>query len=135
MNIDGPAFQTLGSTRQYGLLNDEFSLVCGTGLGSNPPATITWTAPDGTDIVNNDRHNIESGPDIVSMNFTHTIMSDNGIWRCSVIVRSERNVLNSDSEGNLIVLGGQLEDVIGTPIQHEILLTVISKSKIHKQEN
>ena len=105
------------------LLGDGLSLVCGTGLNSNPQATITWTAPDGTAIMDNAQYDHENGPDIVRLNFTLTILSDTGIWRCVATVRSENHFVRS-SDGRLEL--GQ-EVVIGSPIQHDIQLTVICK--------
>ena len=100
-----------------------FSLVCGRGLDSNPQATITWTAPDQTTIVDNARYDLENGPDIVRLNFTRTILSDSGIWTCEVIMRSERHVVSSEGE---LIRGGQA--VIGTPLRHQFMLTVIGES-------
>ena len=64
-------------------MGDSLSLICGTGLDSNPQATITWTAPDGTIIMDTARYDLDNGLDIVRLNFTHTILSDAGIWRCT----------------------------------------------------
>ena len=121
---DGPSFQSRGPVQRYVLLNDSLSLVCGTGLDSNPQATITWTAPDGTTIKDNAQYDLENGPDIVRLNFTHTIISDTGTWRCDVIVTSERHAVSS---GRLVLVD---PEVIGAPIQHDIRLTVIGKHSI-----
>ena len=80
------------------LLGDNFSLVCGRGLDSNPQASIIWTAPDGAIIMDNSRYVLKNGPDIVRLNFTQTILSDSGIWTCDVIVRSERHIVSSEGE-------------------------------------
>ena len=104
-------------------MNDSLSLVCGTGLDSNPQASITWTAPDGTTVMDNARYDLEDGSDIVRLNFTHTILSDTGIWRCVATVRSESHFVSS-SDWRLVL--GQ-EAVIGSPIQHDIQLIVIGK--------
>ena len=56
------------------------------------------------------------------LNFTQTILNDSGIWTCEIVVRSDRHVINK--EGRLI-LGGQV--VIGTPLRHQFLLTVIGE--------
>ena len=61
---DLPSFVTQGPTHQYILLGDSLSLVYGTGLDSNPQATITWTAPDGTTIMDNARYELDNGHDI-----------------------------------------------------------------------
>ena len=73
---------------------DSASLVCGTGLDSNPQATITWTAPDGTAVVDNARYNLDNGPEVVQLNITHTFLSDTGIWRYDITVSSEAHKLN-----------------------------------------
>ena len=97
---DPPSFNfiTEGPTHHYALLDDSASLVCGTGLDSNPQATITWTAPDGTTVVDNARYNLDNGPGVVQLNITHTALSDAGIWTCDVMVSSEAHQLN---EGRL----------------------------------
>ena len=126
MSPDGPTFQSDGPTQmptqRYVLLGNHLSLVCGRGLDSNPEASITWTAPDGTTIMDNDRYDLESGRDIVRLNFTRTIPGDTGIWTCDVIVRSRRHIV---SDGRL-VLGEKA--VIGIPIRHQFMVTVIGES-------
>ena len=78
-------------------------------------------APDGTIIVDNARYHLENGPGTMRLNFTHTILSDNGIWRCDVRVISDQDVI---SNGSLI---RQDLNVIGTPIICDIQLTIIGK--------
>ena len=102
------------------LLNDRLSLVCGTGLASNPSASVTWMAPDGTTIMDNARYDLENGPGIVRLNFTRTIPSDSGIWRCRVFTESDQYVV---SGGRLIQ---QDSDLIGEVIV-DVQLTVIGK--------
>ena len=102
------------------MLNDRLSLVCGTGLDSNPPATITWTAPDGNTVIGNGRFNLDNGPD-VRLNFMQVVMSDIGVWQCDVTVMSERYIVNNSS----LVLEEQV--VIGTPIHHFIQLLAVGK--------
>ena len=101
-------------------MGDPLSLVRGTGLDSNPQATITWTAPDETTIVDNDRYDLENGPDIVRLNFTNMITADTGMWVCVATVRSERYVV---FEGRLI---RQQQALIGS-ITVNIRLIVIGK--------
>lgn len=111
----------LGPTQRYVLLNDRLSLVCGTGLDSNPPATIAWTTPDGnTIIMDNARYNLDNGPD-VRLNFMQVVASDIGIWQCDVTVMSERYIVSNSS---LV-----LEDhaIIGTPIVHFIQLIAVGE--------
>jgi hypothetical protein len=90
---DPPSFITEGPTHHYVPLGDSASLVCGTGLDSNPQATITWTAPDGTTIVDNARYDLDNGPEVIQLNITNTVLSDAGIWRCDVLVTSEAHKL------------------------------------------
>ena len=118
---DVPTFTELGPTQRYVLLGDSLSLDCGTGLDSNPQATITWTAPDGTTVMDNARHSLDNGPEIVRLNFTYTILSDAGVWTCDVRVESERYLV---SNGSLI---REDSGIIGMPIQLNIELTIISK--------
>ena len=92
MHIDGPIL-TPGPLRCYVLLNGSLSLVCGTGLDSNPQASVTWMAPDGTPIMDNARYDLENGPQFVRLNFTHTIPSDSGIWKCRILVESEQDIV------------------------------------------
>ena len=110
----------LGPTQRYVLLGDPLSLVCGTGLDSNPQASVTWMAPNGTTIMDNARYDLENGPEIVRLNFTQTSPSDNGIWRCRVFTESDQYVVS----------GGQLVQqdlgIIGEVIV-DIQLTIIGK--------
>ena len=128
LHLDGPSFSSGGPTQtptqRFVLLGDSLSLVCGTGLDSNPQASITWTAPDGTTIImDNARYDLENGPNIVRLTITHTVLSDTGIWLCEATVWSDR--YNIVSNGSL-VLGERT--VIGTPIQHEFMVTLIGQS-------
>ena len=115
-------FANKGPRQRYVLLNDSLSLVCGTGLASNPSASVTWMAPDGTTIMDNAtcRYDLENGPDVVRLNFTRTIPSDTGIWRCQVFTESDQYVV---SGGRLIQ---QDSDLIGEVIV-DVQLTVIGK--------
>ena len=111
---------TPGPLRRYILLNDSLSLVCGTDLDSNPQAEVTWMAPDGTTIMDNARYNLENGPLFVRLNFTHTIPSDDGLWKCRILVESEQYV----------VIDGQLVRWDQSPIGQtmvDIELVVIGK--------
>ena len=110
-------------TQHHVLLGNPLSLVCSRGLDSNPEASITWTAPDATTVVDNARYDLENGRDVVRLNVTHTILSDTGTWTCEVLVRSERHIVNN--EGNLVT--GAIA-VVGTPIQHVFMVTVIGKT-------
>ena len=114
-------FDSVGPLQRYVLLDDSLSLVCGTGLDSNPQANVTWTAPDGTTIVDNARYNLEDGPEIVRLNFTRTVLSDGGVWVCAIRVTSRQDVV---SNGSLVQ---QDPTVIGTPIVRNIQLNIIGK--------
>ena len=119
-HADGPSL-TLSSSEHYALLGDSLSLVCGTDLDSNPQATITWTAPDGTTVVDNARYTLDNGPGIVRLNFSRTILSDAGVWRCNVRTESDQYVV---SDGRLV---RNDSSVIGVPIQHGIELIIVGE--------
>ena len=109
--------------QHFALLGDKLSLVCGTGLDSNPQATITWTAPDGTTIMDKTRYDLENGPDIVRLNITNTTSSDAGIWRCNVMVMSEVNLVN---RGRLMLRNKTLIGSVNVSIQ----LTIVGELSI-----
>ena len=88
-------------------------------MDSNPQATITWTAPDRTTIMDNARFNLGNGPDIVRLNISHTILSDAGTWRCDIRTESDQYVVNN---GNLVQTN---ISTIGAPIQRDIELILI----------
>ena len=119
--VDGPRFDEPGPLQRYALFNESLSLNCGTGLDSNPNAMVTWIAPDGTTIMDNARYHIDNGPDIVRLNFTHTILGDTGTWRCDVRVMSRQDIVFS---GSLVSLD---PIVIGSPIVRDIQLMIVSK--------
>ena len=119
---DGPSL-ALGPAQHYVLLGDSASLVCGTGLDrGNPQATITWTAPNGTTILDNNRINIVNGPDTVRLNFSHTLPSDAGVWRCDIKTESESDKYLADD--NIFVQTNVT--TIGAQIQSDIELMIIS---------
>ena len=118
---DGPSL-TVGPTQYYVLLGNNISLVCGTDLDSNPPATVTWTSPDDSRIImDNARYDVENGPDIVRLNISHTSLADAGMWTCDIRVLSENYIVNN---GSLVL---QDPSLIGTPVMNVIHLTVICK--------
>ena len=55
------------------------------------------------------------------LNFTHTLLSDAGMWRCNIRTESDQHVV---SNGSLVRLDSM---TIGTPIQHDIELIVIGE--------
>ena len=103
-------------------MNESLSLVCGTGLDSNPQATITWTAPDGATITENSKHHLENGAGIVRLNLTFTNRSDAGVWRCMITVKSDRRQIHGGRLGAI-----EKAVMIGKPIQNDIQVTVVSK--------
>ena len=111
----------LGPSQYYVLLGNRVSLVCGTDLDSNPQATITWTAPNGTTVtvMDNARYDLENGLDIVRLNSNRTLLSDAGMWRCDIRTESDQYIENN---GNLVQ--GNVT-VIGAPIQRDIKLIII----------
>ena len=112
---------TRGPTRQFVRMGGSVSLICGSGLDyGNPQATITWTEPNGTRVIDSAIFTLENGPSFVRLNFTNATIADNGVWRCAVVALSKRHIL---SKGQFIL---QDEAVIGS-ITQDIQLTVISK--------
>ena len=110
--IEGPA------TQLYVLLGETSLLICGRGLDSNPQATITWIAPDGTTVMDNPRYDLDNGPDVVRLSIANTILSDAGVWRCDVTVQSEVNMLNG---GRLISQNDTLIGSINVTIQLSVI--------------
>ena len=120
---DGPSL-ALGPSQNYVLLGSSVSLVCGTGLDSNPQSTVTWTTPNGTTItVDNAQINLEDGPDIVRLNLSRTLLSDTGMWRCDIRTESESDQYIVDS--NVFVRSNIF--LIGAPIQCDIELIIVGK--------
>ena len=101
------------------LLGDPLSLVCGTGLDSNPQATVTWTAPNGTTIMDSTRYSLINGPEIVKLDLTRTIQSDAGMWRCDIRTESDHYTV---SDGSLVLMNST---TIGIRIQHNIELIIL----------
>ena len=118
---DGPSFEQMGPTQQYTLLGESLSLVCGTGLDSNPQATITWTTPGGATVENNAQYRQDNGPSVVRLNFTQVFSGNIGVWGCDVTVKSEKYIV---SNGRLVL---EEESVIGSSIQHSIQLIALGK--------
>ena len=121
-NIDQLTIAKWGPPTYYTLLGNSVSLVCGTGLDSNPQATVTWTAPDGTMILMDDaRYDLENGPEIVRLNFTNASLVDSGCWKCNITVISEQWVVD---KGVLVMA---TSTVVGEPDVSSIQLTVVSE--------
>ena len=74
------------------------------------------------EVTDNARYDLESGRDVVRLNFTHTILSDNGVWRCEASAESEQYIVG---DGMLTRVNSA---VVGMGVQHDIQLTIIGKS-------
>ena len=129
---DPPSFVTEDPTHHYVLLGDSVSLICGTGLDSNPQATITWTAPDGITIMESSRYHLENGPEVIQLNITSTVLNDSGVWRCDVTVRSAVHKLNG---GRLIPQNDILIGSVNVTIQLIIIGEIPSTDLINKHVN
>lgn len=111
----------LGPTQRHVLLYEHLSLVCGTGLDSNPQAAIKWMAPDGTTVIDSDQYSIDNGPSVVMLSIARVTMNEIGVWECEVGVQSDKYTV----ENGRLVLEGR--SVIGTPIHHTIQLIPVGK--------
>ena len=67
----------------------------------------------------NNRVNIENGPNIVRLNINRTLPSDAGMWRCDIRTESDAYVVNNG------ILVQTNVTVIGELIQHDIELIII----------
>ena len=74
--------------------------------------------------MDNARYDLENGPD-VRLNFTHTILSDAGVWTCDVRVESDQDLI---LDGNLVRSNST---VIGVPLQHDLELIIIGNFFVH----
>ena len=100
---DGP-YVSEGPKKQYVLLGEAMSLVCGYNLESNPAATITWTDPNGGRILLSDgRYMLDYGPEIVQLNISEASESDSGLWTCSM--RDGNDSMGIEFSVSLEVLG------------------------------
>ena len=75
--------------------------------------------------MDNARYDLENGPDNVRLNFTHTILSDAGVWTCDVRVESDQDLI---CDGNLVRSNST---VIGVPLQHDLELIIIGNFNIN----
>ena len=81
---DGPHISK-GPKQKYVLSGEATSLVCGYNLESNPEAVVTWTDPNGRQLLQSDgRYTLDAGPEIVRLNISEASEADNGSWSCSV---------------------------------------------------
>ena len=77
-------------------LGSPLSLLCGDQLRSNPPPTITWRNPAGGVVKDNTRLDLISDIMGVRLNFSQTVLTDNGQWLCSVVVTGQEVTLPPD---------------------------------------
>ena len=118
-------------SQQYALVGETSLLICGTGLDSNPPANITWTAPDGTTIiVDNERYKVENGPEVIKLNISSTVLSDAGVWRCDVTASSAAHKLSGGRLTLQNTLIGSVSVTIQLIIIGEIIITTPTDSII-----
>ncbi len=100
-------------------LGDALELVCGTGLESNPPATITWRDPTGVVVMDNARYTLINNANGVVLGFTNTISSDMGNWTCEVRVDGV-NVITTNGGTADIMIGREVNtiflSIVGEPI-------------------
>jgi hypothetical protein len=74
-------------------------LTCGHELKSNPPATITWIAPDGTEVSDKNYSQVD-GPGVVQLHSKEAHRNDSGQWTCKIDVEvCTYNCLESDNDG------------------------------------
>ena len=71
--------------------------------------------------MDNARIKLESGPDIVRLNFTHTILSDVGVWRCDVRVVSDQDLVQDEH------LVRSNSSIIGIPLRQDLELIIIGR--------
>ena len=75
------------------------TLICGTDLKSNPSATISWTNPNRSLVVNSDNFTRNDGPEEVALDITNVGKDDNGTWTCTVEVpRNKPHHCSSEKE-------------------------------------
>ena len=102
------------------LLGEEnFELVCGTNLDSNPDANITWTGPQGESVVaNNGRYTLFNDRERVRLVINAIQEADMGTWTC--IVRVDGIDVTTES-------GDVADTLIGSVLMHSIELTIVGK--------
>ena len=92
-------------------LNDSLDLVCGTDLMSNPPATVTWTDPQGNVVMNNSRYTLVNDNTGVRLLFATTIPSDEGTWTCEVRVDTVNVTMESGEVNSTFLVGRQTNNI------------------------
>ncbi len=84
-------------------LGEALELVCGTGLESNPPATITWRDPQGEIVVNSTRYILVNDESGVKLLFAAIILSDIGEWTCEVRVDGANVITESGDVADFVI--------------------------------
>lgn len=118
LSKDGPQI-VRGPEERAVRLGDPLMLECGSGLDSNPEATVTWRDPEGAEVVDNARYDlIQSDAGLVRLDFANTIPSDMGTWRCEIRVDGINVTLPGGDIGNRL---------IGSEVNIEILLHIVGE--------
>ncbi len=84
-------------------LGGALELVCGTGLESNPPATITWRDPQGDIVTNSTRYTLVNDGTGVRLLFATAISTDIGMWTCEVRVDGISVTTESGDTADLLI--------------------------------
>ena len=88
------------------------TLVCGTGLDSNPASSIEWRDNNGVVIADGGRYTFDNGPSEVSLRIANVTANDAGDWRCTITVMADgRMIGTSDRNIILFVVGKTLNSV------------------------
>ena len=115
--VDGPEVVEPSSNLFATLEEDNITLICGSNLVGNPPPVVTWLSNTNDEIgLSDNRFQINSGPDIVSLTIFNATQNDSGTWRCVLALSAPNGTLIQQLERNLtlIVLGKSLfmQDVL-----------------------
>lgn len=94
---DGPEI-TFGVEERVVLSNENAMLLCGTGLDSNPAATIIWRNPEGQVVTDGGRFNLINDAGTVRLDFTSATIQDAGSWSCEVRVEMDQVTLPGGEE-------------------------------------
>ena len=99
---DGPYITLSNQTEQIVIAGDSTLLLCGTGLHSNPQASVKWHKPDGTTIKPHNHivdYFVHDGPEYVNVNISSVSESDEGLWSCEISVM-DNDADQSDEDVN-----------------------------------
>ena len=101
----GPSI-TPGDDRVPVEVRGDVTLVCGTGLDSNPASSIVWRDNNDVEITNGGRYTFGSGPSEVSLRIAGVTANDAGDWRCTVTVMAGVRLIGThDRSITLFVVG------------------------------